>query len=351
MMKNRNRKRKFQLKCNNQILVEKIPLIKSPVINNFDDLVALGKSDILRMNKGENIAKYSNINSDMLHKITPHLIELSKMIGMKTTKETIFYQVIYFLQDMHKKRKINSDIIAGNYLHTMICGKPGSGKTELAKIIGKIYQSAEIINDQKSNAEFKIAHRDDLIGKYVGHTAIKTRKLLESCLGGVLFIDEAYSISGDVFTKEAVDTLTAFLSENKDNFCCIIAGYEDEIRKSLFGANEGLERRFPWVHKVDEYNSSDLTEIFKQMIENIGWEITDLKIINSAISENKSLFKYNGGSIETFIDKMKVIHAKRVINLDVSSRFIFTDEDVAETIDFMNKTMEHEDTSYLRMYL
>lgn len=315
-------------------------LEKSPPIYDLQDLITIGSTNI----------DYRNIDSKMLRKITPHLKDLLKMIGLKSTKETIFGQVAYYLQGMHKKVASIADddgsVRIGNYLHTMICGSPGSGKTEVAKIIAKIYQTSGILS---KDGPFKIAHRDDFIGKYVGHTAIKTRELLESCIGGVLFIDEAYSISGDVFTKEAIDTLTAFLSEHKDNFCCIIAGYENDLRKCLFEANQGLERRFPWVHKVDEYTTEDLTAIFMQMIDKIGWGVAK-PLVNTVISANKTMFKHNGGSIETFIDKMKIIHAKRVINMDESERFAFTKEDLDATVKAVKEMEAEKNISHLMFY-
>ena len=93
-------------------------------------------------------------------------------------------------------------------------------------------------NENTKDGIFKIAKREDFVGEYLGQTAIKTKKLLKSCLGGVLFIDEAYALGPgqkdrDSFSKEAIDTLNAFLSENKDNFCCIIAGYENDIKMKI----------------------------------------------------------------------------------------------------------------------
>ena len=317
-------------------------LEQSPLISNLDDLIAIGQSKI----------DYKNINCRMLRKITPHLMSLTKMIGMKSVKESVFGQVIYYLQDMHETHSQPDSITIGNYLHTMICGGPGSGKTELAKIIAKIYQSAGILS---RNGPFRIAHRDDLVAKYVGQTAIKTRELLLSCLGGVLFIDEAYSLSPgkgdrDTFGKEALDTLTAFLSEYKDSFCCIIAGYEDDLRDCLFGTNKGLERRFPWVHKVDEYTSKELGEIFKQMVRKIGWTFADESIIVPAIESNKDLFKFNGGSVESFLDKLRTIHAKRVVNSESDVKKSITKTDMDLTIELVKSQVKEEDMSHLRFY-
>ena len=111
-------------------------------------------------------------------------------------------------------------------LHCVIEGPPGVGKTEVAKILGQIYRKMGILTSDK----FKSVKRSHLIGGYLGQTAIKTQKVLDECNGGVLFIDEAYSLGNsegkDSYSKECIDTLTAHLSENKQNFICIIAGYK-----------------------------------------------------------------------------------------------------------------------------
>ena len=120
---------------------------------------------------------------------------------------------------MHSKNR------NGEYLHTIITGNPGCGKTSVAKIIGNIYANLKILSRKKN--VFKIAYRDDFVAEYLGQTAIKSRKFLESCLGGVLFIDEVYSLGSgsngektDSFAKECIDTLNQNLSENGDKFIC-----------------------------------------------------------------------------------------------------------------------------------
>lgn len=309
-----------------------IPLENSPPVHTLEDLISLGKQ----------IKFYKNINSVMLWKITPHLDRLNNMVGMKKLKETVFFQVLYYLQNMHKQNKNDE------YLHTIIMGSPGSGKTTVAKIIGDIYRSIGVLSPK---GKFRIAYRDDFVAQYLGQTAIKTRKLLESCIGGVLFIDEVYSLAPqnrdkDSFAKEALDTLTAFLSEHKNDFCCIAAGYKDDIYKCFFNMNKGLERRFPWYHEIDGYTSKQLTEIFLIKINNMNWEWRfDKTKLTKLLKENKEYFKYSGGDIETFLTKCKMMHSKRVFNLDKKYKFIITLEDLQETIEYMKKSKKIVDNS------
>ena len=120
--------------------------------------------------------------------------------------------------------------------------------------------------DASGTIPFKKATRSDMIAGYLGQTAIKTKALITQCLGGVLFIDEAYSLGNDNFSKECVDTLCEALSDQKDNIMVIIAGYENELNEHFFSLNVGLDSRFVWRFNIDNYVAKDLWEIFKKKI-------------------------------------------------------------------------------------
>ena len=316
----------------------KIKIEPCPPVNSIKDLINIGK----------NFKFYKNINCIMLWDILDSLQELDNMIGMTSLKESIFYQTIYYLQNMHLKNK-NEE-----YLHTMILGLPGSGKTTVAKIIGTIYKNIGILSNKGT---FKIAGRSDLVGEYLGSTAVKTMKILQSCIGGVLFIDEEYSLGAgkkdsDSFSKECVDTLCGFLSEHKNDFCCIIAGYEKEVKECFLSINPGLERRFPWVHKIDEYTNENLTDIFIKIVGDIKWELNvDKQEMIKFFSTNKDFFKNAGGDIEKFISKIKLVHSKRVFTLDKSFKFKITIEDINEALNLLKKfRLAKEEKRFLDYY-
>ena len=269
-------------------------------INNINDLLNL-------------IEKYPlddkidyNINMNSLHKIKEPLIELNNMIGMKNIKENILYQLLYFIQDMHKIGTNTND-----FMHTVIYGIPGTGKTEVAKIIGKIFANLGILK----KGTFKKVTRNDLIAGYLGQTAIKTKAVINESLGGVLFIDEVYSLGNidkrDSFSKECIDTLCEALSDKKDELMVIIAGYEKEINECFFSYNEGLSSRFTWRFNTDEYNSGELYQIFKKKVNNIGW-ILDNEITAIWFDKNKKNFKFQGRDMEILLFKTKIVHSKRV---------------------------------------
>jgi hypothetical protein len=283
--------------------------------------------------------------------IIPLLVE-SKKPQVNNDPRSLTYEITVVEEDVGAYYGFQID---GN--HRFLLGDfTVTHNTEAAKIIGKLYQTMGILAPE---GVFKIAYRDDLVAEYVGQTAVKTRKLLESCLGGILFIDEVYSLGSgnkekDTFSKEALDTLTGFLSEHKNDFCCIAAGYEEDIRRCFFESNKGLERRFPWVHRIDTYTEDELADITLKMIEDMKWEISlEKSDIVDVIKKNKEVFKFAGGDLETFLSKAKMAHAKRVFSLNKTEKFKFTKEDLENAIAMIksNKKKPEDDDGHLHKYM
>jgi SpoVK/Ycf46/Vps4 family AAA+-type ATPase len=245
-----------------------------------------------------------------LHAIKEPLIELNNMIGLTSLKINIVDQILYFAQDLHKGSSID-------FMHTVIYGPPGTGKTEAAKIMGKIYSKLGVLK----KGIFKKVTRSDLIAGYLGQTALKTQDVIKEALGGVLFIDEAYALGSsekrDSFAKECIDTLCEALSDNKDNLMVIVAGYEKELKDCFFSFNQGLDSRFTWRFKTDDYSAEDLYNIFIKKVKDIGWDLdtTEIKINVDWFKKNKDYFKFYGRDIETLLAKCKIAHSKRVFCL------------------------------------
>ncbi|MCJ7801529.1 MAG: AAA family ATPase [Candidatus Marinimicrobia bacterium] len=249
-----------------------------------------------------------NINLTSLHAIKEPLKEINCMIGMKDIKSNLVDQILYFVQDLHKN-KHNT----GDFLHTVIYGPPGTGKTEIAKLMGKIYSHIGMLN----KGTFKKVTRSDLIAGYLGQTAIKTRDVIKESLGGVLFIDEAYALGNpekkDSFAKECLDTLCEALSDNKDNLMVIIAGYEKELKESFFNCNPGLESRFTWRFKTDEYTGEDLYNIFLKKVSDIEWRLDENSNITSEwFKKNRDYFPFFGRDMEALLAKTKIAHSRRI---------------------------------------
>jgi SpoVK/Ycf46/Vps4 family AAA+-type ATPase len=260
----------------------------------------------LEENMNSPIKEY-NIDLKSLHNIKPELQELNTMIGMNTIKQSILEQLLYFIQELHIGKKISE------FKHTAIYGSPGTGKTEVAKIIGRMYSKLGILK----NNIFKKVTRNDLIAGYLGQTAIKTKKVIDECLGGVLFIDEAYSLGcadgNDSYSKECIDTICEALSDHKDDLMVIIAGYEEELNNTFFNLNKGLPSRFIWRFTMDSYDSKELLQIFKKMILEQEWLFTDdMKLTEKWFQEKKENFMNYGRDMELLLTYSKIAHGTRI---------------------------------------
>jgi SpoVK/Ycf46/Vps4 family AAA+-type ATPase len=284
-------------------------------IGNLNDLVKL-----IQENPYDDDTEY-NIDLKQLHDIKEELCELNKMIGLEQLKESVLDQLFYFMQNLHVGEN-NTD-----YKHTVLFGPPGTGKTEIAKIIGKLYSKIGVL---KSNI-FKKVTRNDLIAGYLGQTAIKTKKVISECIGGVLFIDEAYSLinkdQNDSFSKECIDVLCEALSDHKNDLMVIIAGYEDELENTFFKANRGLESRFIWRFKLESYTSKELLYIFNKMVDDQGWKLDKDCISEKWFEKNKDEFKHFGRDVEILCTNIKICHGRRIYGKSKDKKLI-TKEDI-----------------------
>ncbi len=287
----------------------------------------------INFGKEKNIYYLNNnlytINLEKVNKINKSLIMLKKMIGIEKIKDQIIDMILYYLMDFEKSNN--------NMLHMSIEGSPGCGKTKLAKILSKVLCGLGILETDK----VVYARRTDLIGQYVGHTTAKTQKMIDDAIGGVLFIDEAYSLGSskkdsgsDSFSRECLDILNQNLSDNKKKFICIIAGYSHELEKYFFSTNPGLPRRFPFRFKIGEYSGLELCKIFVHKINKLGWKLeSNIIDLEKFFTSNKELFKFFGGDVETFIQDIKYTHSRRVVCADISEYRIITTNDILKSLD------------------
>lgn len=296
------------------IIKEKINIQQT--VNGLDDLIALIDAHPIIDN-----VEY-NIDMVALHRIKPSLIELKAMIGMNELKDHVVDQILYYLQGFHKMGE------SGDFMHTVIYGPPGTGKTEIAKIIGSIFSKLGVL----SKNQFKKVTRADLIAGYLGQTALKTRDVIKDSLGGVLFIDEAYALGNhekkDSFAKECIDTLCDALSEHKDKLMVIIAGYEEELKKCFFSFNQGLDSRFTWRFKTDDYKPGELMKIFEKKVLEAEWSVNKGDLTEQWFVDNVDYFKYYGRDIETLFAKVKIAHSRRVFCAKPEDKTVITKKDL-----------------------
>lgn len=324
-----------------KMIIKKEKVIINREINNLSDIIQLLNDFPIISN-----AEY-NIDLEKLHKIKNSLVELNNMVGIHDIKNNIVDQILFYLQDFHLKNGIN-------YMHTVLYGPPGTGKTEIAKIMGKIFSQLGILK----KGTFRKVVRSDLIAGYLGQTAIKTTKVIEDSVGGVLFIDEAYALGNsekrDSFAKECIDTLCEALSNHKQDLMVIIAGYEQELKECFFSYNPGLQSRFPWILQTDKSTPSELRHIFLKMVNDIKWKIKDDNDIDVDFFEkNKDTFPYFGRDMEILLLKTTIAHGRRVFCLDASEKTVISKADLERGLELFKKynyEKEKPSTSLCSMY-
>lgn len=286
---------------------------------------------------------YFTINLEKVFKMKGHLIKLKKMIGLENIKNEIIDMILYYLMEFEKKNN--------NMLHMTLEGSPGCGKTKLAKIISKLLGAMGILDNDK----IVYARRTDMIGQYLGQTGHKTQSVIDSALGGVLFIDEAYSLGNskkDIYSKECLDILNQNLSDNKKKLVCIIAGYPEELENYFFSSNPGLTRRFPFRFKINNYTHTELLNIFINKINKLNWKLDSNTNLEEFFEKNILHFKYFGGDIDTFIQDIKYSHSRRVVCSHPSEFRIITKTDIKSAFDkFKNRRKNSNSDEWKGMYV
>lgn len=193
---------------------------------------------------------------------TSGLEALNGLIALKDVKDKV--QEILAMAKLQKEMQENGKAVMKPCYHMMFLGNPGTGKTVVARIIGRIFKEAGLL----SVGNFFEVSRQDFIGEYVGHTAIKTMQLCRSAYGSVLFVDEAYLLaSDDSYSDEAIGTLIAEMENKRDNMIVIFAGYEKDL-ENLFSKNSGLKDRVPHKIYFPNYTRDELKQIFFKQFEN-----------------------------------------------------------------------------------
>ncbi|QAS54524.1 stage V sporulation protein K [Halobacillus litoralis] len=233
------------------------------------------------------------------------------MQDLKKRMKEIYAQVLITQKRKDAGLKANPQV-----LHMVFKGNPGTGKTTVARMVAALFQEIDVLE----KGHFIEADRSDLVGEYIGHTAQKTKELIRKALGGVLFIDEAYSLArgGEKdFGKEAIDTLVKCMEDHHDELIIILAGYPDEMDDFLT-INPGLASRFPIQLSFSNYNPEELSAIAFGMIEEREYCLTKeakrklhqhLQSVCWEKRENFSNARYVRNLIEEAIRK----HAWRVI--------------------------------------
>ena len=187
------------------------------------------------------------------------MAELDSYIGLGAVKEEV-HNLINMVQ-VYKLREQHGLPTTDMSLHMVFTGNPGTGKTMMARMMARIYRSLGIL----SKGQLVEVDRSGLVAGYVGQTALKTQKVIEKAMGGVLFVDEAYALNGrseNDFGQEAIDTLLKAMEDHRDDLVVIVAGYTDLMEKFIH-SNPGLESRFNRFLLFEDYSLEELIAIFR----------------------------------------------------------------------------------------
>ncbi len=266
--------------------------------------------------------------------------ELNHLTGLDNVKAKV-----NDLIDFHKIQSLRHSVGLSTHkstLHMAFTGNPGTGKTTVARIIGRMYKQLGLL----SKGHFLEVSRTDLIAGYQGQTALKVKSLIEKAKGGVLFIDEAYSITendhSDSYGRECLTELTKALEDYRDDLVVIVAGYTEPMRK-FFDSNPGLKSRFSTFIEFEDYSVEELLEIFEGMCRKEDYKLSSSakdrlrKIMSEALANNEGNFA-NGRYVRNTFEEMIINQSHRLSAMQSPSKEdleLFTDTDLPKRIPFV----------------
>lgn len=251
---------------------------------------------------------------------------LEEMIGLNLVKSQV--KEFIAMAQINKKRAEQGLATSVMTLHSLFLGNPGTGKTTVARLIGSLLYEKGIVKSDK----FVETSRTDLVGMYIGETALKTKEILESAKGGVLFIDEAYTLAtgGERdFGIEAINEILKFMEDNRQDIVIIFAGYTDDMNRFL-DMNEGLKSRIPNVFDFEDYTIEQLTQIGLNELASKGLKVNQQlyeELVRDMFAKTNDFS--NGRWIRNINEKLLKKQAVRFMENEQIDLTVITDEDIA----------------------
>ncbi|MEG6615635.1 AAA family ATPase [Peptococcaceae bacterium 1198_IL3148] len=285
------------------------------------------------------VERPSNYEEQNQHKGVKEIMdEINKLIGLESVKKLIKELHAFIeIQRLREKEKLAHEPMV---LHMIFKGNPGTGKTTVARLLGQLFKEMGVLN----KGHIIEVERADLVGEYIGHTAKRTRDQIKKALGGILFIDEAYSLArgGDKdFGKECIDCMVKSMEDNKDNLILILAGYQREM-DDFIESNPGLRSRFPIHITFPDYTIQQLMEIATLMLNEREYKLTpeaeeQMRVL---LKERARLHRNSGNArlVRNLIERSMRLQAVRLLNykqskLSREELMIITLEDIINAYD------------------
>ncbi len=252
------------------------------------------------------------------------LDELDKFVGLENVKKSVkdFITYLEFVRQRKSKGFKSDESIS---LHSIFVGNPGTGKTSIARLMGRLFRAMGIL----PKGHVIEVDRSGLVGQYIGETAQKTEQVIQSAMGGVLFIDEAYTLvkksgSGQDFGQEAIDILLKRMEDHRGEFVVIAAGYPDEM-ETFLNSNPGLRSRFSRTFEFEDYTPEELMKIFRLLIKAEDFSITDeaSEFLRKRLIElYRKRDKHFGNArlVRRFFEEIKISLSRRFIELPEEER-------------------------------
>lgn len=286
------------------------------------------QNKVLKINRKAKVDIDNYIYKPSLKTLDKYFTKLNEFTGLKSVKTEIkdiakFATVQHALKSQGKKTSQVS-------LHLAFMGNPGTGKTTVARLIGEIYKEIGLLPFSKVIE----VERADLVGGYVGHTAIKTKKVINKAMGGILFIDEAYTLAkeSEDFGQEAIDTILKAMEDNRGKFAVIVAGYTKPM-ETFLSSNPGLTSRFERKIEFDDFSPDELMAIFDS-----GCIEKELRVDSKARNGVQEIidFQYanrdesfgNARDIRSLVDRLYESASSQVFETGISNTLLITESDV-----------------------
>ena len=249
------------------------------------------------------------------------MARLEELVGLESVKKDV--KSLVNLMKVRKLRQAQGLPVPPMSLHMVFMGNPGTGKTTVARLVAGLYAAIGVL----SKGQLVEVDRSGLVAGYVGQTALKTQEVIKSALGGVLFIDEAYSLSSggeNDFGREAIETILKAMEDHRDDLIVIVAGYDKPMEKFL-SSNPGLESRFNKYFHFPDYKGEELLAIFKGQCEKNGYALSGeaeqaAREMFDKLYENRDENFGNGRDVRNCFENMVVRQSNRVAAMENPDR-------------------------------